>query len=66
MDSMYNLNDNFTVGGIVGNEGGSVLVMLVAYIPYPYLSKKSINPLPLSRVLPSESYFQGALGNYHM
>lgn len=35
MDSMYNLNDNFTVGGIVGNEGGGVLVMLVAYIPYP-------------------------------
>lgn len=30
-----NLNDNFTVGGIVSNEGGGVLVMLVADIPYP-------------------------------
>lgn len=35
MDSMYNLNGNFTVGCVVGNEGGGVFEILVADIPYP-------------------------------
>ena len=35
MDSTYNLNDYYTVGCIVSNEGGCVFEILVTDVPYP-------------------------------